>query len=167
MGVGQRTIREEMQLRRSTSTLLLGLSQLLAVGLPGVRAQTTLSNFAFNPCCIAPDGQGSNFVVSGGPTKVGSSPSTISVAKIDPSGNVVSQFTFQCGPDTTPSAAAVDPQGNLWIVGRTLSTFAVSYPPIVGLIAELDSTGTHLLYSGAFEQSRWRGGRYASWSWWR
>ncbi len=137
-------------MRRSTSTLLFGVTLLLTLCLPAVRAQTTLSNIAFSPCCIAPDGHGGNFVISGGSGANGSAPTTISVAKMDSGGNVVSQFAFQPGPDSTAAAAAVDPEGNLWIVGRTLSSLAVSYPPIVGLIAKLDSTGTQLLYSGQF-----------------
>jgi hypothetical protein len=41
---------------------------------------------------------------------------------MDSGGNVVSQFAFQPGSAITPSAAVVDAQGNLWIVGSTLST---------------------------------------------
>ena len=134
---------------RRNLTLLHSLS-LLTLWLPRVGAQTTLSNIALTPCCIAADGHGGNFVVSGGPTQASAPPSTISVAKMDSGGNVVSQFAFQPGPDTTPVAAAVDPQGNLWIVGRTLSASAVPNPTVVGLIAELDHTGTHVLYSGLF-----------------
>ena len=134
---------------RRNLTLLHSLS-LLTLWLPRVGAQTTLSNIALTPCCIAADGHGGNFVVSGGPTQASAPPSTISVAKMDSGGNVVSQFAFQPGPDTAPVAAAVDPQGNLWIVGRTLSASAVPKPTVVGLIAELDRTGTHVLYSGLF-----------------
>jgi uncharacterized protein (TIGR03437 family) len=134
---------------RSNLTLLHSLS-LLTLWLPRVGAQTTLSNIELIPCCIAADGHGRNFVVSGGPTQASAPPSTISVAKMDSGGNVVSEFAFQPGPDTTPAAAAVDPQGNLWIVGRTLSASAVPNPTVVGMIAELDSTGTHVLYGGLF-----------------
>jgi len=132
--------------RRRSSTLLFSLLLLL----PVVRAQTTLSDIALTPCCVVTDGHGGNFVVSGGASQTGASPSTISVAKMDSGGNVVSQFSFTPGPDTTPAAAAMDAQGNLWIVGRTLSTTAIPNPTVVGLIAELDSTGTHVLYSGLF-----------------
>jgi hypothetical protein len=135
-------------LRRNLT--LLHMLSLLTLWLPRVGAQTTLSNIALTPCCIAADGHGGNFVVSGGPTQASAPPSTISVAKMDSGGNVVSQFAFQPGPGTTPVAAAVDPQGNLWIVGRTLSASAVPNPTVVGLIAELDRTGTHVLYSGLF-----------------
>jgi uncharacterized protein (TIGR03437 family) len=69
---------------------------------------------------------------------------------MDSGGNVVSQFAFQPGSDITPAAAAADPQGNLWIVGRILSTMALPNPTVIGLIAELDSTGTHVLYTGSF-----------------
>src|SRR5579872_1893203 len=126
---------------RGGLTLAFSLS-LLTLWLPRVEAQTTLSDIALTPCCIVTDGHGGNFVVSGGPTQASAPPSTISVAKMDSNGNVVTQFAFQPGPDTTPGAAAVDPQGNLWIVGRTLSTSTVPNPTLVGLIAELDSSGT-------------------------
>jgi uncharacterized protein (TIGR03437 family) len=134
---------------RSNFAMLHSLS-LVTLWLPRVGAQTTLSDIALTPCCIVADGHGGNFVVSGGPTQASAPPSTISVAKMDSGGNVVSQFAFHPGPDTTPASAAVDPQGNLWIVGRTLSASAVPNPTVVGLIAELDSTGTHVLYSGLF-----------------
>jgi hypothetical protein len=123
---------------------------LLALSVATARSQhATLTNVDFSPCCIAPDGHGNNFIVSD-QSAPGSQPSTISVAKMDSSGNIMSQFAFPAGTYGSPAAAAVDPQGNLWIVGRTLSRSAAQYPPIVGLIAKLDSTGANLLFTGTF-----------------
>lgn len=118
---------------------------------PARSQQATLSNVDSSPCCIAPDGHGNNFIVSDRqPAEIGLQPSTISVAKMDSSGNIVSQFAFPAGIYGAPAAAAVDPQGNLWIVGRTLSRSAAQYPPVVGLIAKLDSAGANLLFTGTF-----------------
>jgi uncharacterized protein (TIGR03437 family) len=106
--------------------------------------QTTLSTVALIPCCIAPDGRGGNFIVSSIPQ-----PPTISVAKMDASGTIVSSFAFPIGTDGAPSAAAVDPQGNLWIAGSAVSGSAPN-SPLVGLIAKLNSTGTKLFFTGGF-----------------
>jgi uncharacterized protein (TIGR03437 family) len=73
---------------------------------------------------------------------------TITVVKMDSSGNVISQFAFPAGSDGQAAAGAVDPAGNLWIAG-SIAVSSQSYPTL-GLIAKLDSTGTHLLYSGTF-----------------
>ena len=50
--------------------------------------QSTLSNIGFNPCCIAADGHGNNFVVGSG------SQPTIAVAKVDSSGQRDIDFLF-------------------------------------------------------------------------
>jgi uncharacterized protein (TIGR03437 family) len=125
---------------------------LLAYAAATARAQhATLSNVDFSPCCIAPDGHGNNFIVSSGyQPELGSQPPTISVAKMDFTGNLVSQFAFQPGTYGIAAAAAVDPQGNLWIAGSRLLSGPSDNEPIVGLIAKLDSTGTKLLFSGSF-----------------
>ena len=117
---------------------------LLALSSTAIRAQqSTLSNIELTPCCIAPDRHGNNFIVSTSQLPVGSTElPTISVAKTDSTGNVVSQFAFQPAAYGRPAAAAVDPNGNLWIGGWTYSG--------AGLIAELDSSGAHLLYTGTF-----------------
>jgi len=62
---------------------------------------------------------------------------------------VISTFSFPAQPDAMPAAAAVNPQGNLWIVGSAIFGSATN-APVVGLIAEVDSSGTKLLFSGAF-----------------
>ena len=67
---------------------------------------------------------------------------------MDPSGNPISEFTFDTGNDGQAAAAAVDPLGNLWIAGSVAASAQSS--PTVGLIAKLDSSGTDLLYSGTF-----------------
>jgi len=110
---------------------------------PACAQQSTLSNISFSPCCIAPDGHGNNFVVSS------SQASSFSVAKVDSSGTVVSISSYPALASDTPSAAAVDPQGNLWIVGSGAFGSAAN-TPVVGIIAKIDSTGANLLYAGAF-----------------
>src|ERR1019366_4244848 len=69
---------------------------LLALSSTAIRAQqSTLSNIELTPCCIAPDRHGNNFIVSTSQLPVGSTElPTISVAKTDSTGNVVSQFAF-------------------------------------------------------------------------
>jgi len=57
----------------------------------------------------------------------------ISVAKLDSTGEVVSTFRFETGNGEIAAGAAVDPFGNLWIVGDK------------GLVLKLDRTGTTLL----------------------
>jgi uncharacterized protein (TIGR03437 family) len=71
------------------------------------------------------------------------------VAKTDSSGNVVSNVTFQMGDNDIPAAAAVDPLGNLWIAGSAPSPTNQD-GLTVGLIAEVDSTGTRLVFTGTF-----------------
>jgi len=100
-------------------------------------------------CCLAPDGHGNSFVISSSYPNVSSQNTMISVAKLDSTGQVVSTFRFQTGNGEAPDATAVDPIGNLWIVGRTTAP-APSPAPTVGLILKLDGTGTKLLSSGTF-----------------
>ena len=100
-------------------------------------------------CCLAPDGQGGIFVVSWWFRGDGTSATTISVAKLDSTGQVVSTFPFQSGNSDVPSAAAVDPTGNLWIVGGTTPAVP-NNAPTVGLILKLDATGTRLLSAAPF-----------------
>ena len=127
---------------------------LLTVSCATARAQqSNVSYVSLNPCCIAVDGQGDSFIVSSSPLPPGPSEelvatTTITVVKMDSSGNVVSKFTFPAGSDGQAAAAAVDPLGNLWIAG-SIAVSSQSYPTL-GLIAKLDITGTHLLYSGTF-----------------
>ncbi|HTC91186.1 MAG TPA: SBBP repeat-containing protein [Bryobacteraceae bacterium] len=105
--------------------------------------QSTLSNVSFNPRCIAPDGHGNNFVVGS------DSQSGIDVANVDSGGNVIATSSFRIASDATPAAAAVDPQGNLWIVGAAIFGTATN-EPLVGMIAEVDSSGTKLLMANPF-----------------
>ncbi len=129
---------------------------LLASLVSAARAQqSNVSYVALNTCCIAQDGQGNNFIVSSSAFPLETNPAgataqatTITVVKMDPSGNAVSEFTFQAGNDGQAAAAAVDPVGNLWIVGSVAAS--AQSTPIVGLIAKVDNTATHLLYSGTF-----------------
>jgi uncharacterized protein (TIGR03437 family) len=105
--------------------------------------QSTLSNISFNPCCIAADGHGNNFVVGS------DSQSGIAVAKVDSSGNVVATSSFQIASNAMLAAAAVDSQGNLWIVGAAIFGTATN-APVVGMIAKVDSSGTKLLMDSPF-----------------
>ena len=114
----------------------------LALALPSTNAVAqiaALSYLGLNPCCIAPDGHGANFVVSasGG----------FLVAKVDSSGNVVSTLPLIIGATDNAAAAAVDRKGNLWIVGSTSYGYTQNMP-LLGLIAEVDATGTSLLFAG-------------------
>ncbi|HEY1218630.1 MAG: hypothetical protein ABSE42_19745 [Bryobacteraceae bacterium] len=136
--------------------IFLLAAALLALSIATVRAQqSNLSYVPLNPCCIAVDAKGNNFIVSSGWPGYGElpyiylPPPTISVTKMDSSGNILSVFPFQAGAGDLPAAAAVDPLGNLWIVGSTVS-MSPGNAPTVGLIVKLDSTGTHLLYTGTF-----------------
>jgi uncharacterized protein (TIGR03437 family) len=132
----------------------LSAAVLLAFSVATAAAQQShISYVSLNPCCIAPDGQGNNFIVSSSPLPPGPSEelvamTTITVVKVDSSGNAISLFTFPAGNDGQAAAAAVDPLGNLWIAG-SIAVSSQSYPTL-GLIAKLDSTGTHLLSSGTF-----------------
>ncbi len=105
--------------------------------------QSTLSNVSFSPCCIAADGHGNNFIVGS------SSQSSIDVAKVDSNGSVISTTSFQIASNAMPVAAAVDPQGNLWMVGAAIFGTATN-APVIGMIAKVDSSGTKLLMSGPF-----------------
>ncbi len=138
------------------------LAFLVAFLVPSADAQpATLSYVGPNPCCIAVDGQGNNFVVSFSalrPPSPLADPTAIWVTKLDPSGKVISNFPLEVGTGDVPTAAAVDPQGNLWIVGVTLpppppppgSNIPTAGTPAVGLIVKLDNTGAKVLFSGTF-----------------
>ena len=105
--------------------------------------QSTLSDVSFNPCCIAADGHGNNFVVGS------DSQSSIAVAKVDSGGNVISTSSFPVASNAMPAAAEVDPEGNLWIGGAAIFGTATN-APVVGMIAKVDSSGTKLLMDSPF-----------------
>jgi uncharacterized protein (TIGR03437 family) len=139
------------------AAVLLALS--VAFLVPSARAQpATLSYVGANPCCIAVDGSGNNFVVSVSELQPPSpllDPIAIWVTKLDPSGKVISNFPVEIGTGDAPTAAAVDPAGNLWIVGGTPPPppavgSGVTVAPAVGFIAELDNSGAKVLFSGTF-----------------
>jgi hypothetical protein len=93
----------------------LSAAVLLAFSVATAAAQQShISYVSLNPCCIAQDGQGNSFIVSSSPLPPGPSVelvamTTITVVKVDSSGNAVSQFTFPAGNDGQAAAAAVDP----------------------------------------------------------
>src|SRR5579862_8472649 len=126
----------------------------LALTVATTRAQqSNISYVPLNACCIVPDGQGNNFIVSSSPfledsPSAAAQATTIAVVKMDPGSHQLSEFTFPAGNNGQAAAAALDSAGNLWIVGSVAASAQSS--PIVGLIAEIDATGTHLLYSGTF-----------------
>ncbi len=96
-----------------------------------------------------------NFFIVGTVTGPSGRPQ-IRVIKTDSQGSVLASFDFggssDNGPDT-PTAAAVDPQGNLVIVGTTNSQdFPLVGPPISkigggGFIMKLDSRLTQIMFS--------------------
>ena len=118
--------------------LLLVLS-----AVPAMAQRATLSYIGY-PCCLAGDGHGNVFAVSYVLTPANSLPAGTTVARMDAGGSIISTFTFRVGDNDNPLAAALDRQGNLWIAGST------GYPAVRGLIAELDGTGTRVLFSGTF-----------------
>jgi uncharacterized protein (TIGR03437 family) len=100
-------------------------------------------------CCLAPDGHGNSFVVSSWYPNINLRDTMISVAKLDSTGEVVSTFRFETGNGEVAAAAAVDPSGNLWIVG-TSTAATPNNAPTVGLILKMDQTGTKLLSTATF-----------------
>ena len=78
----------------------------------------------------------------------------IRVIKTDPQGNVLASFDFGGSSRDVPNGAAVDPQGDLVIVGRTASS---DFPLVsslfskttaeAGFVAKLDSELQHILFS--------------------
>jgi uncharacterized protein (TIGR03437 family) len=109
--------------------------------------RATLSYVDFDPCCVASDVNGNSFIVSSPTT--GTTTPAISVAKVDSTGSVVSTFSFPVGVNDNPAAAAVDPQGDLWIVCSPEHRLEPS-APIPGLVAKLDNNGTSLLFTARF-----------------
>ncbi len=80
---------------------------------------------------LAVDASG-NFFIVGTVVEPSGSPQ-IRAIKTDPQGNLIASFDFGSGAGDTPSGAAVDPQGNLVIVGTT-------YSPNFPLVSPLTST---------------------------
>ena len=103
---------------------------------------TTLTYIDPDPCCLAADGHGNVFAIS--TATYDSQRRGASVAKVDASGAILSTFRFEPAAFTNPLAAAVDARGRLWIVGTTGDLQQRS------VIAELDASGTSLLFSGTF-----------------
>jgi uncharacterized protein (TIGR03437 family) len=115
----------------------------LTIGANAQRA--TLSYIDSHPCCIAPDGHGNNFVVGYGDPPA----SSISVVKVDSTGSVVSTFSVTVGANDNPAAAAVDPQGNLWIACSPVHGSG-SVTPMRALVMKLDSSGTAVISRNTF-----------------
>src|ERR1700733_5690022 len=104
---------------------------------------------------LAVDASGNFFIVA--TVQEPSGPSQIRAIKTDPQGNVLASFDFGGAsyenPDI-PSGAAVDPQGNLVIVGTTNTQDFPLVSPLIprpsaqaGFIVKLDSQLTTILFS--------------------
>jgi uncharacterized protein (TIGR03437 family) len=104
-------------------------------------------------CCIVPDGLGNFYVVGSAASASGTN---ISVTRLDSSNHVAGSFTFGGGSGDQPRAAALDPQGNLVIVGQTTSTdFPLVHAVIPqtepgvtsGFIAKVNPANGQILFS--------------------
>jgi uncharacterized protein (TIGR03437 family) len=98
---------------------------------------------------LAADSSGNLFVVSAS-TKT-SAIVNIHVVKTDPAGNVIAAFDFGGSGVDTPSAAAVDPQGNLIVAGSTYSTDFPLVSPLrttgIGFATKIDAQLGKILFS--------------------
>src|SRR5580700_10409197 len=104
---------------------------------------------------LAADSAGNLFVVST-VTEPWGSPQ-LRVVKMDPQGNALASFDFggtNDFPADVPAGAAVDPQGNLVIVGTTQSFDFPLVAPLISnarlpaaFITKVDSGLTHILFS--------------------
>jgi uncharacterized protein (TIGR03437 family) len=101
---------------------------------------------------LALDGSGNFFVVAA--VQEPSGRPQIRAIKSDPQGNVLASFDFGGSNGDVPSGAAVDPQGNLVIVGTTYSQDFPLVSPLIskasmpaGFVVKLDSQLTKLIFS--------------------
>jgi hypothetical protein len=104
---------------------------------------------------LAVDASGNFFIVAN--VQEFSGRPQIRAIKTDPQGNEIASFDFGGSSDTfpdAPSGAAVDPQGNLVIVGTTASPDFPLVSPLIsmtsaqaGFIVKLDSQLTKILFS--------------------
>jgi hypothetical protein len=79
---------------------------------------------------LAADRSGNLFIVSSSPQT--STIVNIHIVKTDPSGNFLAAFDFGSSGIDTPTAATVDPQGNLIVAGATQS---VDFPTVLPVLA--------------------------------
>ena len=136
----------------------------LGPGISGL-GSTSAADFVY---AIAADGAG-NAYISGTtldpafPATAGAFQTTLSplssfVAKLNPSGNAMVWATFLGGPGgyqvCQAQTVATDSAGNVWVSGSTLSSgFPTTVSVIPGggeFLAELNSTGSALVYSALF-----------------
>ncbi len=98
---------------------------------------------------LAADRSGNLFIVSSSPQT--STIVNIHVIKTDPAGNLIGTFDFGGSGVDTPTAAAVDPLGNLVIVGATQSAdFPLSYAVLntgTAFATKIDSQLRQILFS--------------------
>jgi uncharacterized protein (TIGR03437 family) len=124
------------------------------------------------PKLLAADQSGNLFTVSEAQTSSPNSPAyadsftcDIRITKTDASGNILATFTFGGSMQDTPYAAAIDPQGNIVIVGSTTSTDFPLITPLqatgTGFVAKVDGQLTKILYSTRLGVSANTGGTRA------
>jgi uncharacterized protein (TIGR03437 family) len=137
------------------AVLLLALTAILAAGSDQFVTRYVPVGTSGSAKLLAVDSSGNFFIVA-----VVEEPSgrpQIRAIKTDPQGNVLASFDFggslQSYPDS-PSGVAIDPQGDLVIVGTTdsadfpLVTPLVSKPALpAGFVVKLDSELTEIVYS--------------------
>lgn len=121
---------------------------------------------------LVADRSGNLFTVSTTQTSVPNSPAyadnftyDIRITKTDASGSILATFVFGGSLQDTPYAAAVDPQGNVVVVGSTTSTDFPLVTPIqatgAGFVVKVDGQLTKILYSTRLGVSANTGGTRA------
>jgi len=124
-------------------------SVLVLAALTAHAQQSQIAYVDSSVCCMAPDGRGDTFVISWQAPNPSVRATTISVTKLDPTGQAASTFAIAMPNGGVPSAAAVDPAGNPWIVGTT-AAITPTTAPTVGLIIKLNGDGTQVLSNATF-----------------
>lgn len=124
------------------------------------------------PKLLAADSSGNLFAVSTTQTSVPDSPAAtgnpdynIRIIKTDASGNILATFVFGGSLQDTPYAAAIDPQGNIVVVGSTTSTDFPLVSPLqatgASFVVKVDGQLTKILYSTRLGVSANTGGTRA------
>ncbi len=144
-------------MRRIALLLLIGLFAVPAAPAATTPLQLTYLDIGSQSQAklLAADGAGNLFVVS--TVVLPSGRPQIGVIKTDPRGNALASFYFGGSSVTfpdTPSGAAVDPQGNIVIVGTTESPdFPLVSPlfsrttALAGFVVKIDSALQHIIFS--------------------
>ena len=107
---------------------------------------------------LAVDASGNFFIIATVLEPSGSP--EIRAIKTDPQGNEIASFDFGSGSGDTPSGAAVDPQGNLVIVGTTYSPNFPLVSPLTSttsggaFVVKLDAQLTKIMFSTLLGQGQ-------------